>query len=524
MSSTADFLTTAESATALANCLLDAGERQARKQQIPSLLELQTICRESGSDLAELNVFARVRDNNPALLLCGGTAEMATEVARQIGYTLELPHLPDAPLVWCADGAAKAGLSLRHANGERTITPRMLVTFLQSELNLSDFVFIEERVAGESPWRFMWVPYPAYLEKLDSRESRIEILLGQQAAISVTEDAPETLTQILHQLEQKWWAVSRDEWAEAKPREHLLAEIGSLMLETEETRELRAISLWQFLAARLLQEVERRKQEYQTAIDQHEQRVKYVRYVLGQYQRNWVNGVQSVTDAFLQQRMSGKTIAEFMDPQKPGPDIESFLSAVGLQILQGRIEQFITDRMADFVGGLDGFAAKLELRRISLGEMNGRWTPRGLGSRVEGRLRERRIFVSGGGKRGGLMAKVTGKTQGIVDQRKGQLTQACQELSQAIAHDFAEWCTGFTSTLEQNIRIQLAAALANQGLPDPERLQGALPGFDRLSDRIRHHRDAARTSEDITAEWLRLLASRRWIPLYQSRPPVPSAR
>ncbi len=522
MSSTADFLTTAESATALLNCLLAAGERQARRQQIPSLLELQTICRESGSDLAELNVFARVRDRNPALLLCGGTAEMATEIAKQIGYTLELPHLPDAPLVWCADGGDKAGLALRHANGERAITPRMLVTFLQSELNLNDFMFIEERVTGESPWRFMWLPYPAYLKKLDGRETRMEVLLGQQAAISVREDTPEDVIHLLHQLEQKWWAVSRDEWQERKPHEVLLAEIGSLMMESEETRELQAISLWQFLAARLLSEVERRKQEYQSAIEKHEQRVKHVRYVLGQYQRNWVNGVQSVTDAFLQQRMKGKTIAEFLDPQKPGPDIESFLAAVGLPILQGRIEHFVTDRIADFVGGLDNLAAKVELRRIPLGEMNARWTPRAMGLRLDSRLRERRIFTDGGGKRGGLVAKVTGKTQGIVDQRKSQLAQACRELSEAIGHDFAEWCTGFTSTLEQNIRIQLAAALANQGLPDPERLQGALPGFERISDRIRHHRDAARTSEDIAADWLRLLASRRWIPLYQSRPPLPS--
>jgi hypothetical protein len=63
----------------------------------------------------------------------------------------------------------------------------------------------------------------------------------------------------------------------------------------------------------------------------------------------------------------------------------------------------------------------------------------------------------------------------------------------------------------------LAAALANQGLPDIEGLRGALSGFDRLSDRIRHHRDAIRTAEDIAGDWLRLLASRRWIPLFQSR-------
>jgi len=514
MSSASNFFISAESALSLLDSLLDVSDRQARRQQIPSLLELQTICRESGYDLPDLNTFAQVRDQRPALLLCGGTAEMATGVAKQVGYTLKLPDLPDAPLAWSADSASKAGLALRHGDAERTIKPQMLETVLQGESHLTDFVIIVQRAVVKTPWRFVWVPHPKYLEQLDRSSERLAILVGQQATITVTEDTPESVIRLLHRLEQKWWPISRDEWLEPKPRELLLSELLSLMQEPEETRELRSISLWHFVATRLLDELERRKHQYQITIDQQELKLKYVRQVLGQYQRNWTNGVKSLTDTYLQQRLAGKTITEFLDPQKAGPDVETFLNAIALPSLQGHIERFVTDRMAEFVSGLEGLAAKLELRRITLGEMNARWTPRTMGTRVESRLRERHIFAAGGGKRSGLVA---GKTQGIVDQRKGQITHGSRELSQAINAEFSEWCTGFTTTFEQNIRIQLAAALANQGLADAEHLRGALSGFDRLSDRIRHHRDSVSTSEAIAAEWLRRMVSRRWIPLFQSR-------
>ena len=515
MSTSTDFLDTADSASTLLDCLFQAAQRQGRREQIPSVLELQTICRETGTDLPELNIFARVRDNRPALLLCGGSAEMAMEVARQVGYNLELPELPDAPLVWSADVGSKAGLALRHSDAERAVTPRMLVTFLQSELNLSDFVFVEERVAVESPWRFLWLPRPHYLEKLESSPARLEILLSQQAAVAVMDDTPETVARLLLQLEQKWWSIARDQWKETVPQTKLVTELTSLMTEPEDSRELRAISLWQFLSARLLEELTDRKRSYSQALDQLEHKSKVIRHTLAQYHRNWTNGVRNLTDSFLQQRMIGKAAAELLDPQKPGPDIDSYLAAMGLPGLHKQIEQFVTDRMAEFVAGLDALATRLELRRIPLGEMNTRWNPRTVGPRLESRLREKKIFTDGGGKRSGLVAKMTGKTQGIIDQRKGQMTHACREVVQVISGEFAEWCTGFTTILEQNIRIQLAAALANQGLPDTEGLRAALEGYERLSDRIVHHRDATRTSEDITADWLRLLASRRWIPLYQ---------
>ncbi len=516
MSTSTDFLNTADAAAALMECMMDAAERQSRREQIPSLLELQTICRESGCDMPELNIFARLRDERPALLLCGGTAEMAQDLAKQLGYKLELPELPDTSLVWCIDSAEKAGFTIRYAGTERAMTRRMLTSFLQNDLRLTDLMLIEEKVKADLLWRFVWLPKPQYLLDYEQSATWLEILLGQQAAVTVQEDTPEPVVHLLQSLEQKWWPIASDQWQEEKPRATLQAGVTSLLSEPEETRELRAIYLWQFVSARLLEELACRKRDYQIAIDQQEQKLKSLRQLLGQYQRNWTSGVRSVTESYMQQRVTGRNIQELLEPQKPGPDLESFVAAISVPTLQSKIEQFVTDRMVDFVAGLEGLAAKMELRRIPLGEANARWNPR-IGTLIEARLKERKIFADGAGKRSGLMAKVTGKTHAIVDHRRGQIGQASREVTQVIHADFTSWCGDFMTTLERNIRLQLTAALVNQGLPDAEGLRAALEGFERLSERIRHHRDSTRASEHIAAEWLRLLATRRWIPLFQGR-------
>jgi hypothetical protein len=510
-------------ALSILDTLLAAGGRQAQISQVPSLLELQTICRAAGCDFAELNAFARVRDQRPALLLCGGDVETAQEVAKQIGYTASIPELPDAPLVWTVDHGDRERLSLRRGDSDKVVTRKILTTFLNSEVKLDDFVFIEEHVAGDSPWRFVWVQHPQHLVALREKPSAVEILTGQRACVMIADDTPEPLLKLIDHLEQKHWSITRDHWSLDTRKATLLSEVATLPDEPEEMRELRAGPLWNYIAERLLGEIGRTKQNYQIQTEQQEHKLQSLRQTLSQYQRNWTSGVQNVVENHFKARVAGKAFAPFYDVRRSGPGVLSFLSAAGLPALFTKVEQFVMDRMADFAGSLEGMAVRMELQRITFGEMNARWTPRAMGPKLDALLTERRIFQSGGDKPGGLIAKVTGKAPAILEHRKAQIAQSGREITSSISGDFAEWCTGFMMAFEQNIRLQLNAALANQGLPDVDRLRTAMDGFDRLSDHIRHYRKSGRSTETVGADWLRQLSLRRWIPLYKSRKPLETA-
>jgi hypothetical protein len=517
VNTTVEFSESARSALSILDTLQAVGERQARVSQIPSLLELQTICREAGCDFGDLNVFARVQDERPALLLCGGDVETAQQVAKQIGCTLDIPELPDAPLVWMADHGEQARLSLRRGDTDKVITRKILSSFLSSELKLDDFVFVEEREVGHSPWRFVWVPKPNYLPALLEKSSAVEILTGQQACVMIADDTPDSLLKLIDYLEQKHWSITRDHWSLDARRATLLSEVATLLDEPDEIRELRAVSLWNYIAERLLAEISRTKQRYQIQIEQQEHKLLSLRHSLSQYHRNWTSGVQNVAESHFKARISGKAFAPFYDIRQPGSDVQTFLAAAGLPGLFTKVEQFVMDRIADFAGGLEGMAVRMELHRITFGEMNTKWSPRAMGPKLDALLTERHIFQSGGDKPGGLIAKVTGKAPAMLEHRKAQIAQASREITRSINDDFAEWCTGFMTTFEQNIRVQLNAALANQGLPDVDRLRSAMDGFDRLSDRIRHYRESGRTSVTVVADWLRQFTQRRWIPLYKRR-------
>jgi hypothetical protein len=297
-------------------------------------------------------------------------------------------------------------------------------------------------------------------------------------------------------------------------RTALLAEVSTLLHESQENLDVRAVSLWHFVSERLLENVARAKQSYQIQIEQQEHKIRFLRQLLGQYQKNWTGVLQNLVDAYFQQRMAGRTFAPFFDARQPGPEVQTFLSAAGLPALYTKVEQFVLDHMGDFAGALEGLATRMELHRITFGDMNVRWSPRAIGPRLEALLTEQHVFQTGSEKRGGIVAMVTGKSSAIVEQRKGQIAQACREIARGIVTDYSEWCTNFMTTFEHNIGVQLTAALANQGLPDVDRLRTAMEGFDRLVQRMREIEEASPSSEGVIADWLRQLSLRRWIPLY----------
>jgi hypothetical protein len=114
------------------------------------------------------------------------------------------------------------------------------------------------------------------------------------------------------------------------------------------------------------------------------------------------------------------------------------------------------------------------------------------------------------------VGNLTGRKQAVLDDRKGQVLKAARATTQFVETEFAAWAAALTNTVESGVALQLTAALANRGFADAESLRAAVEGLERLEGLIQGQQETTQAPEDAALEWLRLIASRRRIPLYQA--------
>jgi hypothetical protein len=516
VSESGHFTASAEAAVNLWEQWRAAARTRVYRDQIPSLLELQTVCRESGCSFPELDGFAGVLDLPPAFLLCGGDSGFASEIASLFGLTTPFLDVPDEALLWWMQAGPEERTVFRHGQTEHDIYRKSLEELLLQETSPTELFDIDETIPAEARWRVIWVPHPRHFHTHDGRLREIEALLAQRAALIVQDDSPDTLRATLEDIGQKLWEVARDNVSTDDERRVLFSELMTLLEDRPEDIELRASAAWRWLSVRLLDQIEKRKQAFKQALNRYEIYVATTRHLLSQYQKNWTGGLRALLDKYMQGRLTNPALASFLDAQKPGPQPDTFVAAISLPSLQSRVDEYLTDQMAALVGGLSGLSVKLELRRISIGDVKTNWSLRPVGARLENLLKEKRIFPAETGKRGGLVGNLTGKKQAILDERRGQVARAVRTSLQFIEHEFIEWSTTLVNQLEANVMIQLTAALANKGLPDPDTLQTAITGLDRLEKAIRTRRESVHSPEAVAAEWLKRVAECRLIPLYQA--------
>jgi len=516
VSNPASFSNTAAATVGLWEKWLEQACEWTHHVQMPSPIELQTICRETGFVLADLESFARSRDLPPVLLLLGGGADWARDVGAVLGYSSEPPEIPDAPVAWMTQGGSIAAVKLRHGHATRDVSRKAMLSMLSGDLVRDDLLLIEEHVAGPQAWSLCWIPHPAHCARVGERPAEMDLWLAQRAAVAVSEDAPAHLRETLEEMGQKLWLTRRDDLASPDDRQRLLDELATLLGDRDEELDIRASAAWMWVAARLLEQTEDKKRSFQHALSHYELKLASSNHLLGEYRTHWIGGVRTLVEGYVQGRLTCPAMAALFDVQKSGPTVESYLAALSLPALWKKLNEHVTDRMAEFVSGLAGLATKLNLQRIPLGDVDVKWDPRTLGPRLERILVEKQIFPSGGGKRGGLVSKVTGRKQAMLDERKGQVARGTRLTVQFIETEFAAWARTLMSAMTERINIQLSAALVNEGYPDPDGLRAALPGFERLEAAIRGRRESARSPEAVTAEWLQQLAAARWIPRYHA--------
>jgi len=516
MSAGTAFRATAEAAADLWEQWLAVAGARAYSDQTPSLLELQTICRETGCTLPELDSFSAALDQPPAFLLCGADPALAAEVAALLSFTVQFPEIPDRAMLWWLQSGPGERIVFRHGSNEREVSAQTLTTLLSQDLPEGESLEVEQTVPCSGQWRMVWVPHPRHFHAPNAAARENEVLLAQRAALLITEDAPAKLRTALEELNQKLWEVARGDLSTADERHKLLAELATVLDDRPEDLELRASAAWRWLAARLLEQIAQRRQTFQQALNSHESYVATTRHLLSQYQKNWSGGLRALMQKFVQARLTTPAFTAFFDAKKPPPRPETFIAALTLPGTQSRVDEFITDQMASLLAGLSGLSARLELRRISLGEVNTQWPLRPLAARLETILREKRIFPAGTAKRGGLVGNLTGRKQQVLDERRAQVSRAARTALLFIEQEFVEWSSALVNTVEGNILIQLTAALANKGLPDPDALRSAATGLDRLEKAIHSPRETLHSPESVAAGWLRRLAGGHWIPLYRS--------
>lgn len=513
MSTTPPFAATSAEAARLWERWVHVARSHAHREQMPSPWELQTICRESGYTLAEIEVFAAARNPPPLLLLCGGDGALAAALAQRMGYAWEPADVPDASVVWTVTGNNTPKLRLRQGRVDQSLSRKNLDTLLSGPLPPDEIIIIDETTSAPATWRFAWMPHPRFLLRDDSLAPVIELLWSQRAAVVIS-DHPDECVTLLKATGQKLWVVQTADTA-AGDRERLVADVTTVLKDRPSDLDVRASAAWLWLRGQALERIDRDRTRSRKMLSHIEIKQHATQHLLTQYRKNWTGGIRTISESYFTNRTGSEGIADLLDPKLAGPTAETFLAAMNLPRLWSKLDEYLTDRMADFLAGLGGLAAKLELRRITLGDADARWGIRALTPKLEAALREQQVFPKTSGKRSGLVGNLTGKKQAISDERKGQIARATRVLSHTIESEFTRWCGALMASVEAGISLQLAAAAANQGLPDTDGLRTMLTGLDRLEAALRGDHAHEPSAEAVAVEWLRQLAARRWVPLYR---------
>lgn len=515
------FERTAPAAARLLEQIVHAAEKQSKRGSIPSLLELQTICRKTGCALPDLDALVRARDQRPGLMFCGGSPDWVRQSAAQFGLLIDAVLVPESPLIWSWECGGVEAIRIHYGKTDREVSRNTLASLLSGDLGSDEVIRIEQRLFGDAAWRLIWIPHPAALVPLFERPVVVETFLHQRAALAVEEQLPTEFRARLTALGQKLWITPVSELEFEDSRRALFDQVASVQNDSDDEQDVRAITQWKWVAERLIGQIEERRRQYQTALDRYAAQLRVAQQTLEQYRRNWMNGLHNAIDEHVVARASGPAMVAFWDAQKKGPDSDSYLAAVGLPALFAKLNAFLTDRMGEFVNGLGGLASRVDLHRIGFAENIAQWNPRPLAAKIGSSFDEKRVFPDGGGKRSGLVGSLTGKNSAVVDERKGQVSRAGRTLAQIVETDFASWSESFVRAMTDVIALQLTAALANKNLPDPDGMKAAIAGLDQLTSEVRSA-GGVHEAEALAAEWIQFLAGRHWFAPHTPRHLRPS--
>jgi GNAT superfamily N-acetyltransferase len=413
---------------------------------------------------------------------------------------------------------SRARTRIRFGTSEREVSASTLKTFLANAITSTELVLIEQEVPSDADWRLIYVPEPQRLDEFRSSPALMEILLSQRAACVADDQTPAWLLAVLKEQGQRLWTATGADFAAAESSTAMLREIRSVIDEDYESLETALEPQWRWFAGRLLQQIEEQARELQTALDKFHGQRKVAEQTLEQYRRNWMGGIHNILDDWFQGKTSGPTFTALVDhPKKCTSD--AFMQSLGLNSLWPKLSDMLTDRMAEFIPGLSGLATRMELHRIALGDARAHWVPRSLNSVIDQALTDRKLLSELTEKKKGLVESLTRKKSLEADERRSHLQRAAKAVMQIIETGFADWSESLMRELRAGIELQLIAALANRGLPDPEGIVAAQRGLEQVKQVMVSPEGGASSEAAHVEELLRSLTNRRWLTRH-----VPPAR
>ncbi len=494
----------------LSNLLQNAGQDSGR-MAAPQLLELLTLCRETGLRLPVLETYSRVHDLPPAVILLGGDVELAAALAHCVGLNAELRHIPETPVLWWVEPGDAERTLIQVKDSERELSESALNAFLSSPLPPDRVTIVKRVVRSEFAWRFAWLPDVEGLALHAAWPAVIEAMLAAQVMINIGDE--------IHPAFAPWFArpglIARQytgtEICRDDVRPLLLSGLFAMREQSYAEQQAVLAATWKFILPRLVDELDALRQQYTLDIDRQNIKLQTTRQMLSEYRRNWSNAIRNIVEDYFTKKESGPAFAALLDPRQPGPQPATYVQALSLTTLWKRLNEVMTDKMAEFVQGLSALATRIELRNISLKEVEVRWVPNQLAASIEEELSIKQIFSVGGGERSGIVGTLTGKKDEIAQQRRSQILRANKIAFNLIDQDFVLWSDRVLHAIEQRVRVQLTAAQINQGLPDIEMLRTGLTGIDRLTAMLEGNREGTRVEPPKrAAATLTGWAGRRW--------------
>ncbi|MBK6764970.1 MAG: hypothetical protein IPG71_01305 [bacterium] len=498
----------------LSNLLENAGQ-DAGRLAAPELLELLTLCRETNLRLPILEVYGRVCDRPPALTLLGGDAQLASDLAHCVGLRAELEVVPEMPMLWWIEAGSQDRTFVQSADAFHEVDADALHNLLYTALPLDRATVLKREVVSDSQWRFAWLPDLTGLALHADRAAVLEPLIASQTMIFVGDELPQAFMPWFSRpgLITRQFAGTEIIREDVRPK--LYSELFTLRDTSFAEQQAVHAATWHFVLPKLVEALDSLRQQYTLDIDRQNMKLQTTRQMLGEYPLNWAGGVRNIVDDYFTKKVTGPAMAALLDPRQTGPQPGTFIQALSLPTLWKRLHELLTDRMAEFVQGLSALATRVELRSISLKEVEVRWSPNALAAAIEEELTLKKVFAEGGGERSGLVGSLMGRKEEIISNRKTQMARANKIAQNLIEQDFLQWSERILHTVEQRVRVQIAAVQANQGMPDIETLRTALTGIDRLTALLEGNREGTVVEPPkrigaLLSSW----AARRWIRRY----------
>jgi len=508
------FQNSAANAAIFLNRLLEDASHGSAKIAAPHLLELQTLCRETGLHVPLLDVYSEIIDEAPVFTIIGGDANLTADLAHCMGLTADVRDVPQTPILWWVEPGDAQATKILVGRAERELSDTALNALLNSPLPPDRVTVLAKTTESDSQWRAAWLPDADALAMHAAWPAVLEALAGGLVVIFVGDEPPGAF--------QPWLTrpgiITRQYASTEIVREDVRAQVHNQLdtlrdISYDEIQAMHAAT-WKFILPRLVEQLDALRQQYSLEIDRQNRRLQITRQTLGEYRRNWSGGLRNELDDFFTKKTTGPAMAALLDPRQPGPQTNTYIQALSLPSLWKKLNELFTDRLSEFVHGLGALAIKVELRSIALKDIEMRWNQTGIASLIEEELDAKRIFTDTGSQRG-LLGSLMGKSEEIITARRNQLAKANKIVQQLVEQDFLQWCDRMLHAVEQRVRVQIAAMQANQGLPDVDALRAGLTGIDRLTELLESNRDDIHDEPPRrVAIILRGWAQRRWFRKY----------